>query len=119
MPFDDGTFDLVMATTVIHAIDPRDRGGVVAEMHRVTAPGGNVMIIDPHAGPLDGIRSRLARFLDTAIEWIAGGDHYRNYRQFLASGGLPALVAGLGMEVTELTLHSSDTFGAYLIPRDR
>ena len=46
LPFPDGTFDLVTCQTVlIHMPDP---AAVIAEMKRVTRPGGLVMVAEPN-----------------------------------------------------------------------
>ena len=46
LPFPDGTFDLVTCQTVlIHTPDP---AAVIAEMKRVTRPGGLVMVAEPN-----------------------------------------------------------------------
>jgi ubiquinone/menaquinone biosynthesis C-methylase UbiE len=45
MPFDDGAFDLVLvAETVEHVVDVHT---LLAEAHRVTAPGGEIAITTP------------------------------------------------------------------------
>ncbi len=45
IPFSDGTFDLTVAVTLIHAVD--DPIAVLAEMARVTKVGGIVATLDP------------------------------------------------------------------------
>jgi len=47
MPFPDGAFDLVMSSLMLHHVGSRsDREQVMAEMMRVTRPGGQVLLYD-------------------------------------------------------------------------
>jgi SAM-dependent methyltransferase len=47
LPFDDGSFDLVMTFAVLHHLVERDKvRRAVAEMCRVTAPGGAILVWD-------------------------------------------------------------------------
>jgi SAM-dependent methyltransferase len=58
MPFDEGTFDLVLATDVIEHVD--DDAGAVCEIARVLAPGGHVLITVPAFKSLWGLQDRQA-----------------------------------------------------------
>src|SRR5207249_216906 len=54
IPFPDGAFDLVLAFTLLSSIvDPAARRRVVAEMIRVTAPGGLIVIYDFWINPFN------------------------------------------------------------------
>ena len=46
LPFDDGAFDLSFAICVLHHVEPPDRDAFVAELARVTAPQGLVVIFE-------------------------------------------------------------------------
>ncbi|HEV7206243.1 MAG TPA: class I SAM-dependent methyltransferase [Jatrophihabitans sp.] len=50
LPFADGAFDLVVSTTSFHRWSDPERG--LAELHRVIAPRGKVVLVDLCAGPL-------------------------------------------------------------------
>ena len=65
LPFPDGAFDLVLAQLVVHFLDDPSAG--IAEMARVTRPGGVVAAcVWDHAGSLGplGVFWRAARDLD-------------------------------------------------------
>jgi SAM-dependent methyltransferase len=48
LPFPDGTFDVVMCVTVLcHAMN-RDPAATVRELSRVVAPGGRLLLLEPH-----------------------------------------------------------------------
>ncbi|MDQ1308559.1 MAG: hypothetical protein QG671_4394 [Actinomycetota bacterium] len=74
MPFEDESFDVVTASVSIHNIkDPAMRARAIAEIYRVTRPGGRIRIVD------------LA--------------HADEYRENLASlGAVEPAVAGLGLD---------------------
>ena len=49
---------------------------------------------------------------NNAIERIAGGDHYRNYRQFIRSGGVPSVVGEAGRGIVASTSEASPSSAA-------
>jgi ubiquinone/menaquinone biosynthesis C-methylase UbiE len=55
LPFADGTFDAVTGHSVLYLLPDRVRG--LAEMHRVSRPGGTLVLLEPAAG--DGARRIL------------------------------------------------------------
>ena len=46
LPFPDGTFDVVTSTYLFHELPPAGREAVLAELFRVCAPGGTVVVED-------------------------------------------------------------------------
>lgn len=46
LPFADGSVDWVTAVCIYHHIEPRDRGRLTADIHRVLKPGGVFAIIE-------------------------------------------------------------------------
>jgi len=48
LPFDDGTLDAVIGVSVLYLVPDADR--VLAELHRVLAPGGVLAFLEPRAG---------------------------------------------------------------------
>ena len=64
MPFDDGSFDLVLATDVIEHLD--DDRAALTELHRVAAPGARLLVTVPAYmwlwGPHDEIYHHQRRY---------------------------------------------------------
>jgi len=112
LPHEDDSFGLATAMLVLHEMPPPDRIAVLREVSRVAS---RVLVIDHHPSPDGSLRGRVLRGAATAIECIAGGDHYRNYRQFVRSGGLPAVVAAAGRGIVSSTREASGTMGIYLL----
>lgn len=102
LPFEDGAFDVVTCQTVL--IHVRDPGAVLAEMVRVTRPGGLVIAAEPtnQTAPLvDAIA--LGQSAETAGALVAFLLACQRGKKALGLGdntlgeALPALFAGAGL----------------------
>lgn len=96
LPFDDASFDLVMSVAVMHHIaDPREVSATLAEMVRVTRPGGRVLHWD-HNPRNPYWRSLMARVpQDTGEERLVGE---KEVLDGLRSGGAEVVLsAQLGL----------------------
>jgi ubiquinone/menaquinone biosynthesis C-methylase UbiE len=93
LPFHDGLFDMALVSMSLHAIDPADRITIIREMIRVLKDGGTVLIMDFDFDPRAdrGLTAVLIRF----IEKLAGAEHHANFKNFLAAGGVPAVLRRL------------------------
>jgi ubiquinone/menaquinone biosynthesis C-methylase UbiE len=98
MPFEDDSFDLVLSFLTLHEMPPEVRDPVMAEMHRVVAPEGQLLMIDYYPGRFEIPKGWLYRAVILAIEFGAGWEHFQNHRDFLARQGLLRL-----MEKQDLT----------------
>jgi 2-polyprenyl-3-methyl-5-hydroxy-6-metoxy-1,4-benzoquinol methylase len=91
-PLGDKTFDVAVTSMAIHQFSPEAGLKVLMEMKRVAA----TIIIADYAWPMPGsLYGRLAR----AIEWIAGGEHHRNFLQYMKNGGMEPLLHKAGLRV--------------------
>lgn len=88
LPFDDGAMDLTFAMGVVHHVPPRDWATFLAELARVTRPGGIVAMIEPN--PLNPI-SRLG----------ASRCEFDREATFLRAGSLRAIAVAVGLEAIE------------------
>ncbi|GMV42778.1 MAG: hypothetical protein AMXMBFR64_44940 [Myxococcales bacterium] len=88
LPFDDGSFDLVLALDVIEHIE--DDAAAVRELARVTRPGGAVLVTVP-AHPLLWSRH------DEALH------HVRRYRR----GELVRVLRGAGLRIETLSWYNT------------
>jgi ubiquinone/menaquinone biosynthesis C-methylase UbiE len=92
LPGDDASFDTVVSTLVLCTVD--DPGAAAAEIARVLAPGGRLLLFehvrDPDAGRLGRWQDRLER----PWGWFAAGCHpNRDTRATLSAAGFD--VSGL------------------------
>ena len=92
MPYADRSFDLVTSMLALHEMNPATRSAVIGEMKRVLKPGGCMLLIDFHPGPVRPLKGWLTKLTIFAAEAAAGREHFRNYRQFMAIRGLPTLI---------------------------
>jgi ubiquinone/menaquinone biosynthesis C-methylase UbiE len=117
MPYAAASFDLVLASMMLHELSAGTRDAIVNEAARVLRPGGRLLVIDYHPGPLRFPMGYLARPVILAAERLAGLEHYRNHLAFLAGGGIPALAMSRGFAVDGLRVEKGGTFGVYLLAR--
>ncbi|NIA24490.1 MAG: methyltransferase domain-containing protein [Gammaproteobacteria bacterium] len=115
LPYEDGTFDLATISFVLHELPAADRVAIVGEMRRVLKPEGRILIVDFLPGPYRGIKGLLVRSGIVAIEFGAGGDHWRNHRDFLARGAVAALADAHHLSVREQRIAGGGTIGVSLL----
>lgn len=106
MPFDDTSFDLVIAMLVLHEMDQAVRVRAIEEMKRVLKNGGHILLVDFHTGPYRFIRGWLAKVVIFFSEVAAGRKHFHNYRHFMSIRGLPSL-----MQTTNLIVEGEKVVG--------
>jgi len=92
MHYDTAKFDLVMTAFALHEKEHNTARKIVEEMVRVAAKGGDILIVDYE---LSDKTSALSKRVIYFIEWLAGGEHYRNFRSYIEKGGLPGLLQGI------------------------
>lgn len=85
LPVPDGTVDTVVATLVLCSVPDPD--AVLAEVRRVLAPGGRLLLLE-HVAAADGRTLRLQRRLTPAWRRVAQGCHLdRDTRAALVRAG--------------------------------
>lgn len=89
MDYVDAKFSLTMTAFALHEKGHATARKIVEEMVRVTSEGGDILIVDYE---LSEKTSTLSKILIYFIEWLAGGEHYRNFRSYIKKGGIPALL---------------------------
>jgi ubiquinone/menaquinone biosynthesis C-methylase UbiE len=117
LPFQDGHFDVVTATLVLHETAPQGRPAIVRQAARVTRPEGRLVLTDYHVGPPRWPTGWLAHLVARLVEASVGGEHYRNYRSFVAGGGLGPLIAEAGLAVEQERRVFLEAFSVNLLRR--
>jgi ubiquinone/menaquinone biosynthesis C-methylase UbiE len=84
IPFSDSEFDYATVSFGLHDKDKPIRYQIISEMKRIIKQDGALVLIDFQV-PLP--RNKWA-LLARAIEFLAGGSHYRGFKNYLAVGGL-------------------------------
>jgi ubiquinone/menaquinone biosynthesis C-methylase UbiE len=112
LPFADGRFDLVIISLILHELDAEKRRGILSEAARVAGGDGSVLLID-YSVPR-GFWSRAAFVLVDIIERLAGREHYNNFKNFIAGGGLQATALAAGLVPVLVRNHSLGTISIML-----
>lgn len=85
-------FDYAVLTYVIHEVDEGERINLLKEIALVT----DKIILGDYLVP----KSRdFAGNLTEAIEFVAGREHYRNYKSYIEKGGLYYLANNSGLKI--------------------
>ena len=114
MPYPDGAFDLILATTALHEMAPQVRAAVLGEMKRVLRAGGRILLTDYEPGPARPGRGWVTKAVIAVSELAADRGHRRNYHDFMARGGLPPLLAARGLSVDQRRVVAGGAIGLYL-----
>jgi ubiquinone/menaquinone biosynthesis C-methylase UbiE len=115
LPFSDNFFDIILIATVLHEMDPDLRKKVLLEARRTLRLDGRMVIIDFHPGPLRGLKGRFYKTIINVAEFFAGREHFKNSRQYLASGGIPALIDKCKLKIENYKIVSGGNFGVFII----
>lgn len=117
MPYEDHSFDLVVAFLTLHEMPTAVRESVMDEMVRVAGPDGRLLVIDFHPGPLRFPKGWLFKSGIVVLEFGAGREHFRNYRDFLARRGVRGLVGNRELTVVrEKVLSGGNVLACELRP---
>ena len=117
LPYEDGEFDVVLATLSLHEMDAATREAAIREMGRVLAPEGHAVITDFHPGPRTLPKGWFYRGISVVAETVAR--HRDRSDAFLAAGGVPALVPRLGLTVERTKVVSGGNLALYVLHHSR
>jgi hypothetical protein len=73
-----------------------------------------VLIIDYAAGALRA-KGYVSRSLSVIAERVAGRNHYRNWRQYLRSGGIPAMAPIARLDIDREKIVAGGNLGLWLL----
>ncbi len=90
IPLQKKSFNGVIISYALHDKPPEMRTRMLAEAKRLLVPEGKIILVD-FENPWNRL-SRLGGFFTWIIERLAGGEHYKNRKQFLKQGGLEEFI---------------------------
>lgn len=108
--YEEQSFDVATVVMALHEMPNACRGPVLRELARVAR---TVMVVDfeaPMPWNVAGVRNR-------AIEAVAGGEHFRSFRDYLRRGGLGSLIKESGLHVVSKRTLDSGTLRVWLLTR--
>jgi len=85
-------FDYAVMTYVIHEVNPEDRITLFNEMAQIA----DKIIIGDYLVP---VNKGFWNVLNEVVEFLAGKEHYGNFKHFLANNGLAGLVDNAGLKI--------------------
>lgn len=85
-------FDFAILTYVIHEVNEEERINLLNEIALVS---DKIIIGDYLVPKPKGFRS----YLSEVIEFIAGAEHYRNYKSYVTNGGIYHLANNAGLKI--------------------
>ena len=86
-------FDYAVMTYVIHEVDPDERLNLVKEISQIA---DRIIIGDYHVP----VQKGFWNYLNEIVEYLAGKEHYNNYKHFLKNNGLTLLAHKSGLQIT-------------------
>ncbi|MEA3392546.1 MAG: class I SAM-dependent methyltransferase [Candidatus Marinimicrobia bacterium] len=84
--FPDASFDVVIISLALHEKDQALREKIFKEISCLLKPGGYVLAAD---FAFDDKSTFWGRAMISVVEFNAGGEHYRNFKDYTRRGGLP------------------------------
>jgi ubiquinone/menaquinone biosynthesis C-methylase UbiE len=93
LPFPDGYFYYASISLGLHDKEKPIRYQIISEMKRVIKQDGALILIDfqvPLPRNVWGVSAR-------AIEFLAGGSHYKSFKDYLRNGGLEDILENYGL----------------------
>lgn len=115
MPYEDDMFDLVISMLSLHEMSPETRSAVLNEIKRVLNSDGRLLLIAFHPGPYEPWQGWISKTIIFFSEIAAGREHFKNYRQFMATGGLATLLSQYQMITEKQSILAGGTFAVCLV----
>lgn len=88
----DKPFDYAILTYVIHEVNKEERIKLLNDLSLIA----DQIIIGDYLFPRP---TGLSGFISETIEYLAGKEHYRNYRTYMADGGIHHLARESGLRI--------------------
>jgi len=115
MPYGDGEFDFVFSMLALHEMEDMVRTSVIGEIERVLSNQGRILLIYFHASMARQVKGWITKLVILFSEIAAGRRHFRNCRQFMSTGGLPALIRDSRLSTEPENIVGGDTLSLYLL----
>jgi len=87
--FDDTSFDVVILSFAIHEKDRNTQQALMNEAYRIIKKDGLMLVVDY---VFDNKTTKFGKILVSIIERIAGGEHDRNFKNYIQNKGLLSLI---------------------------
>jgi len=106
-PFNTNEFDVATISLAIHQFDTQTGLQILEELKRIAR---EILIVD-YASPLP---ANYYRHLTLFIEWLAGGDHFRNFKTYQEFGGIDTYLEQLELNAINKSIKGKGIFSLVL-----
>jgi ubiquinone/menaquinone biosynthesis C-methylase UbiE len=113
--FQSLSFDLITCSLILHEVSDVVRIEILKEATRILHNNGRILLIDYHPGPIENFEGVYSKIIKKIFEFLAGGDHHKNYRHFIKNGGLPRLIAKAGLKIENQKIAGGGNFGIFVL----
>ena len=103
-------FDYAVMTYVIHEVDETERVNLLEEMAQVA----DKIIIGDYLPPAG---NGFINTLNIIVEFLAGKEHYRNFKTYIRNGGLNGIILKTGFKILKELKNSPKTSHLILIQK--
>ncbi len=87
--FPDRYFTVAIISFALHEKDQPTQSALIREAFRLLEKDGILAVVDYR---FDSFTHPLVQKVIETVEWIAGGLHYNNFRQYLKNNGLESII---------------------------
>jgi len=105
-------FDYAVMTYVIHEVNPSERITLLKEMSQIA----DQIIIGDYLVP---VKRGFWSLLNEVVEFLAGNEHYSNFKHFIANNGLAGLVDNAGLKIIFETKNKPATSQLLVLTKER
>jgi hypothetical protein len=99
----------------LHEMPPSVRSGVLDEMMCVLKNDGRITLIDYHPSDQLFPRGWMHKSAIYFFETMAGSEHFRNFRHFIATDGIPGLVEARNLDIEKQKIVGSGNLGIFVL----
>ena len=110
----DASFDVITISLALHDKNQDLREAILNEAARLLKPEGTLLTGD---FAFDDKTKFMGRFLITAVEGFAGGDHYRNFKDYRDRGGMLKILPKNMFNVNEVARVLKNGIGVWCISK--
>ncbi|MBM9519597.1 methyltransferase domain-containing protein [Desulforhopalus vacuolatus] len=113
--FKPHSFDLITCSLILHEVSDVIRIEILKEATRILQNNGRILLIDYHPGPIENFEGVYSKIVIRFFEFLAGGDHHKNYRHFIKNGGLPRVIEKAGLKIEKERITGGGNFGIFVL----
>ena len=108
--FESASFDVILISLALHDKDQFLREAILKEMARLLKQDAFALAAD---FCFDEKTKAMGRFLISAVEFNAGGEHYRNFKDYNKRGGMLTIIPENIFEIQEVGRAVSEGIGVW------